>query len=127
MIKYEHFNITNKDGKSNCVIRSFCKIYNEEYDQVYNDLLKIQKKLKCESYNDIPVFEKYMDNHNTKTINEFEGVKIKDLKLDNSSYIVFCWDKNEFYHMVPIINKVLYDKEDNSLELYVLKIYKFYN
>ena len=48
----------------------------------------------------------------------------KELSLDNGSYIVFCYDKHEFYHMVTIIDNTLYDKEDSSLELYVIRLYK---
>ena len=44
--------------KSNCVIRSLCKILNKEYNDIYNDLCKIAEDLKCDSFNDIPVFEK---------------------------------------------------------------------
>ena len=123
-INYSHYNITNNQGKSNCVIRSFCKLYNKDYDDIYKELCNIQKELKCDSYNDIPVFEKYMSNNNTYYVEDIKYIKIKDLILDNSSYIVLCWDKNEYYHMVPIIDNVLYDKDNNSLDLYVLKIYK---
>ena len=33
-MKYGEYFISNKEGKSNCVIRSFCKLYNKEYDIV---------------------------------------------------------------------------------------------
>ena len=59
MIKYEEYFISNKDGKSNCVIRTFCKLFNKDW-----------------------------------------------------------------YHMVPIIDNVLYDKTNDSLELYVISLYK---
>ena len=32
-IKYQKYYICNKEGHSNCVIRSFCKLYNKEYDK----------------------------------------------------------------------------------------------
>ena len=65
-----------------------------------------------------------MQRRNTKAIDYDKDIKIKDLDLDNGKYIVFCWDKKEFYHMVSIINNVLYDKDDRSLELYAITIYK---
>lgn len=123
-MKFNQFYIANSDGKSNCVIRSFSKLFNEEYDNVYNELCDIQKELNCKSYNDIPVFEKYMDIHNTDKVQCDEDIKIKDLVLDNGSYIVFCWDKKDFYHMVTIIDNTLYDKDNRSLELYVINLYK---
>ena len=31
---------------------------------------------------------------------------------------------NEFYHMIPIIDGIIYDKEDSCLNLYVITICK---
>lgn len=123
-MNFKEFYITNNEGKSNCVVRSFCKMYNKEYDDVYNELSSLAKTLNCNSFNDILVFEEYMKNNNTIKIEYGNNIKIKDLKLDNENYIVFCWDKKEYYHMVPIINNVLYDKNNESLDLYVINIYK---
>ena len=123
-MKYIKYYVSSKEGESNCVIRSFCKLYNEEYEQVYNDLLEIMKELNKNSYNDIEVFEEYMRRRNTKQIDLNKNLKIKDLKLDNEEYIVFCSDKKDYYHMVPIINNVLYDKSEESLNLYTISIYK---
>lgn len=123
-MKYKKFNITDREGKSNCIIRSFCKLFNEEYDNIYKELVYISKKLNCNSYNDIEVFETYIKNCNMISILYDKDIKIKDLKLDNSSYIIFCWDKKEFYHMVSVINNIVYDKNNKCLDLYVIKIYR---
>ena len=123
-MKFNEFFVCNSEGKSNCVIRSLCKAFNEDYDSVYNELCSIAKELNCESFNDIEVFETYMKRRNTNSIDYGKDIKIKDLVLDKGKYIVFCWDKNSFYHMVSIIDNVLYDKNDNCLELYAITIYK---
>lgn len=123
-MKFKEYYIENKEGKSNCVIRSFCKLYDKSYDEVYGSLCDIAKSLNCNSFNDIEVFEEYMKRHNTIQINYQKEVMIKDLALDNGSYIVFCWDKNEYYHMNVIIDNVLYDKNIKGLELFPIKIYK---
>lgn len=123
-MEFNEFFVSNSEGKSNCVIRSLCKIYNEEYDNVFNELCSIAKELNCESFNDIEVFETYMNRRNTNTIDYGKDIKIKDLILENGKYLVFCWDKKNFYHMVPIIDNVLYDKDDRSLELYTITVYK---
>ena len=123
-MKFKEFFISSSDGKSNCVVRTLCKTYNEEYDNVFNELCNIAKELKCESFNDIEVFETYMKRRNTNNIDYGRNIKIKDLNLENGKYLVFCWDKKEFYHMVPIIDNVLYDKDDRSLELYTITVYK---
>ncbi len=123
-MKYHEFYVTDAEGRSNCVIRSFCKIYNEEYKDVLNGLLAIQKELNSSSFNDIEVFELYMKRKNTEKIDYVNDIKIKDLELDNGSYIVFCWDKKNLYHMVTIIDNTLYDRTDESFELYPISIYK---
>ena len=123
-MNFKEFYVANNAGKSNCVIRTFCKMYNEEYDNVYNELCAFAKELNRDSFNDIEVFETYMKNHNTNLIDYGKDIKIKDLKLDNGSYAIFCSDKKDFYHMVTVIDNVLYDKNDESFELYVNSIYK---
>ena len=120
---FKEFYISDKDGNSNCVIRSLCKVLNKEYDDVYNDLCEVAKQLNC-SFNDIEVFEKYMEDNDIFKIKYDEDMIVKDLKIDNGSYIVFCYDKKDYYHMIPIIDKVIYDKNSNCLDLYVISIYK---
>ena len=44
---FKEFYISDNDGKSNCVIRSLCKILNKEYEEVYNGLCEISKELNC--------------------------------------------------------------------------------
>jgi hypothetical protein len=121
---FKEFYISDKTGKSNCVIRSLCKILNRQYDDVYTGLCKVAEKLKCSSYNDILVFETYMENNSIFKINCEEDIKVKDLKVDNGSYVVFCYDKKDFYHMVPIIDNVIYDRNMDCMNLYVISIYR---
>ena len=121
---FKEFYITDKNGKSNCVIRSLWKILNKEYDDVHNSLCKVAKELNFSSFNDIPVFEKYFEDNNIFKVNCDGNIKVKDLKIDNYSYIVFCYDKKNFYHMIPIINNVIYDKNSDCMDLYVISIYK---
>lgn len=122
-MKYSEYFISNKEGKSNCVIRSFCKLYNKEYDIVFNELVELAHELNHSSFNDVEVFEEYMRRNNTIEIDSKE-IKIKDLELDLGNYIVFCYDKKDFYHMITIIDNIIYDKSDECLDLYIIKIYK---
>lgn len=123
-MKFENFLTSDKNGKSNCVVRSLCKILDKQYDEVYNGLLNVKEALKCSSFNDIEVFEKYMENNGIFKINCENISRVKDFNLDKGSFIVFCYDKKDFYHMVPIINNVIYDKNKDCLDLYILSIYK---
>ena len=120
---FKEYYISDKNGKSNCVIRSLCKVLNKEYDDVYNDLCKVAQNLNC-SFNDIEVFETYMKNNNIFKINCTKEIKIKNLEIDNSSYIVFCYDKKDYYHMISIIDKAIYDRNIECMNLYVISLYK---
>ena len=124
MIKFEEYFVSNSDGKSNCIIRSFCKMFNKEYDEVFDELVDIANKLNYDSYAEIEVFEKYLEDRSFLPIDDYKDTQIKDLSLDNSKYIIFCYDKKDWYHMVPIIDNTLYDKTGESLDLYVITVYK---
>ena len=123
-MKFEEYNISDNNGKSNCVVRSLCKVLNKEYDDVFNGLVDKAKELNLESFNDIEVFESYMNDNNIIKIDSVKDTLIKDLKLDNSTYIVFCYDKKDFYHMLPIIDNTIYDKSEDSINLYTIDVYK---
>ena len=122
-MNYSYYYIKDNEGRSNCVIRSFCKLYNLEYNDVASELLNISKEFN-KNFNDIETFEEFMKRRNTIKLDKYEGELIKDLKLDNNSYIIFCYDKKDFYHMVPVINNTVYDYSDDFYNLYVISIYK---
>ena len=65
-----------------------------------------------------------MEDNNIIKINRDEDIKVKDLKIDNFSYVVFCYDKKELYHMVSIIDNVIYDKNSDCMDLYVISVYR---
>ena len=94
-----------------------------EYNDVANELLSISKELN-KDFNDIETFEELMNRHNTKKIDYGKDLLIKDLTLDSEKYIIFCYDKKDFYHMIPIINNTIYDYNSDCLNLYVISIYK---
>ena len=123
-MRFEKFYIEDSEGRSNCVLRSFCKLYNEDYLCIYKELCIIKDELNMNSFNDVEVFEEYMKRRNTFLIDYGKDKVIRDLKLDNGKYIIFCWDKKEFYHLVPVINNTIYDKNDESLNLYVISMFK---
>ena len=104
-MKFREYYISNKEGKSNCVIRTFCKLFNKSYDDVFNELCNLASALNSDNFNDVLVFETYLKNNGFVSL-------------------VFCYDKKEYYHMFPIIDNVIYDKNDECLDLYILKVYK---
>lgn len=54
-LNFNEYYASDKYGTSNCVIRSFCKLFDADYDKVYEELCNIAKELNCNSYNDIEV------------------------------------------------------------------------
>ena len=110
--------------EGNCIIRSFSKLYNMNSNDIYNELETIKNELNANNSNDIEVFEEFMKRRNTNKIESNKDIKVKDLVLDNKSYIVFCYDKKDWYHLIPIIDNTVYDKSNSSLDLYVINIYR---
>lgn len=122
-MKYEYYYVEDNNKKSNCIIRTFCKLFNKEYDAVKQELINIAKELNYETYAEIEVFEKYLNDNNYKKI-EHKEEQIKNLKLEKGKYAVFCYDKKDYYHMLAIINNTVYDKKEDNLNLYTITIYK---
>lgn len=110
--------------EGNCIIRSFSKLYNETPENISKELSNIQQELNSNDSNDIEVFEEYMKRRNTNKIDNYKDIKVKDLLLDNKEYIVFCYDKKDWYHLIPIIDNTIYDKTNNCLDLYTISIYR---
>ena len=118
-MKYIEYN-----SEGNCIIRSFSKSYNTNSTDIYNELESIKEELNSNDSNDIEVFEEYMRRRNTNKIDKYKDIQVKDLVLDNNSYIVFCYDKKDWYHLIPIIDNTVYDKTNKCLDLYVISIYR---
>ena len=122
-MKYEYYYAEDNNKKSNCIIRTFCKLFNKEYDAVKQELINIAKELNYDTYAEIEVFEKYLNDKNYIKL-EHKEEQIKNLKLENGKYAVFCYDKKDYYHMLAIINNTVYDKKEDNLNLYTITIYK---
>jgi predicted transcriptional regulator len=118
---FEYYNPV--DEKGGCIFRSFSKYFDKDYNTIKKEILDLQKELNVESYTDDLVIETYLNNHGVYDTNsEYKG-QIKDLKNEGKS-IILCYNKKDFYHMVTIIDNVVYDKHEETFDLYVLKIYK---
>lgn len=122
MLKFEMY---NPDENCNCVIRSLSKILEKNVINVKDELINLANEMNHIDYTDVEVFEKYMELNNIiKENNNLKDVQIKDIDFSNGKYVVFCWDKDNFYHLVSIIDNVLYDKKEDTLNLYPISIYK---
>ncbi|MDD6272493.1 MAG: hypothetical protein PUA90_03110 [bacterium] len=118
------FNFYNPKEASNCILRSFSKITGKNGMIIETELKDLAKQMDKNDYSDIEVFEKYLEQLGFEKYNCLNDVKIKDLNLDNLTYSIFCWDKKDYYHLVTISENILYDKKEETLELYPISIYK---
>lgn len=95
-MKYEYYNPSLERG--GCISRAISKALNINYSGVKNDLIKLSIKLKKDEL-------------------------VKNLSLDNGTYIVFCY-QDDFYHMTCIMDNTLYDNKKDSFNLKTITLYK---
>ena len=119
-MNFIEYNPVNEKGA--CVLRTFSKLFNKDYNTLKEELIKLAKELNYDSYNEIEVFEKYLSDNNYIKL-DGKNTLVSNLTLDNGKYAIFAF-KDDFYHMFPIIDNTIYDINDNCLNLYVISIYK---
>ena len=120
-MKYEYYNPSLERGGS--ISRAISKALNINYSDVKNDLIKLSVKLKKDDYHDIEVFDAYLNKNGFKKINVKKDELVKNLNLDNGTYIVFCC-QDDFYHMTCIMDNTLYDNKKDSFNLKTITLYK---
>lgn len=120
-MKYEYYNPV--DEKGSCVQRSLSKILNKDYNETKQELIELSKSLGYSDYREIEVFETYMKKYNIIELNQEFNCTIEDLIIEPGNYIIFG-NKEEWYHMVCLINNTIYDKNENYKEINIIKIYK---
>ena len=121
---FEQYYVANDEGSSGCIIRTFCKLYDQNYKEVYRGLTKIVKEKKALSYTEEEVYEEYMKQRDTLPIKLHGEVQVKDLDLPEGSYAIYCSDKVNWNHLIPLVDGIVYDKNDDCMNLYVLKVFK---
>lgn len=120
-MKYEYYNPSLERG--GCIPRAISKALNINYSDVKNDLIKLSIKLKKDDYHDIEVFDAYLNKNGFKKISVKKDELVKNLNLDNGTYIVFCY-QDDFYNMTCIMDNTLYDNKKDSFNLKTITLYK---
>lgn len=120
-MKYEYYNPSLERG--GCISRAISKALNINYSDVKNDLIKLFIKLKKDDYHDIEVFDVYLNKNGFKKINVKKDELVKNLNLDNGTYIVFCY-QDDLYRMTCIMDNTLYDNKKDSFNLKTITLYK---
>lgn len=118
-MKFKKFNPVDEKGA--CVIRTFSKLFNKDFNEMKEELLNFIDKNNYNSYNDIEAFERFLMSNGYKKIDMNEE-KIKDLNINYKKCAIFC-HKDNFYHMISFVNGVIFDKDDRCLELNTITIY----
>lgn len=120
-MKYEYYNPVDESG--GCVSRSISKLLNKDYNQVKDELIDLSKSLGYSDYREIEVFETYLKKYNVLEIPKEYNCKVKDLIIETGKYIIFG-NKDDWYHMVCLIDNTFYDKNERYQDLNIIKIYK---
>ena len=112
------------DDKQSCVVRTMTKLTGKKYDAVKSELTELAQELGCGTYNDEAVFERYMESHGISKLKEYDEIKVGALELKGGVYCVHCTNREGFHHLLPVVDNVIYDRRDDSRELYVVAVYK---
>lgn len=119
-LKYVYYNPSDEHG--NCILRTLTKLLDKKYDEVKKEINNLAKELNYNTYVEEEVFTKYLNNHGYKEI-KFSPLILNDLTLEDGKYAVIV-GKDDFCHMIPIIDNTMYDKKDEYRNMKILKIYK---
>lgn len=113
------------EDKQNCVVRTMTKLTGKDYPVVKSELKQLAARSGFETYNDQSIFEEYMSRCGIYKQRDYNNnTKLKDLDLSGGAYCVLTSNRESYYHMLPVIDNVIYDRRNNSLDLYVITIYK---
>jgi len=117
---FKEYNPTSEKGS--CIARSLSKAYNMNYLDTKKELEQLANYLKKDDYRCEEVFENSLFNHGFSILNFKTNTLVKDLDLKKGIYVIYCY-KEDFYHLAVIIDNILYDRYETTLDLFTLKIY----
>lgn len=104
-----------------CVVRTFTKLLGKDADTVQKELEDIAKEKGLSEINEIEVFDEYFNRNHYKKINL--DLPVSELEVEKGKYGVFSFEE-ENYHLFAILDKIVYDKNQNYLNQHVISIYK---
>jgi len=121
-MRFEYYSPT--DESRSCVARTMTKLTGKDYDTVKAELTELSQSMGLDSYNDEAVFVRYMEEHGITEHKGHSGSRVGELALGPGEYCVFCTDGGEFFHLMPVIDDVVYDRKDTYNELCVIAVYR---
>ena len=124
LIDMEFIYYNPSDEHRSCVVRTMTKLTGKPYPEVKEALAALASEMGFAEWNEQAVFEKYLTAHHFHKLDSFSGMQVKALPLQTGTYCVFCTNRADFYHLLPVIDGVIYDRRDDSRELYVIAAYQ---
>ncbi len=113
------------EDKQSCVIRAMSKLTGKDYPTVKKEMTALAERSGFETYNDQSVFEEYMSRNGIYKDRDYNNnTQLRDLDLSGGSYCVLMTNRMSFFHLLPVVDNVIYDRRNDSLTLYVLSTYK---
>ena len=121
-MEFEYYNPS--DESRSCVVRTMTKLTGKDYSMVKAELTELADSMGFGEYNEEAVFEQYMAEHGINKIEEYDDTKVGELELGSGEYCVHATNRNGFHHLLPVVDNVIFDRRDDSRELYVIAVYK---
>lgn len=122
MLKVEYYNPS--DEKHSCVFRSLSKALNKSFDNVKDELRELGNSMGIDDLLDDRVFDAFLLKNEYKMVDKYNDSMLLDNNYDGVNLVYSYY--NEWYHMVCIIDNVIYDKFDldRLKNLKIIKVYK---
>lgn len=122
MLKVEYYNPS--DEKHSCVFRSLSKALNKSFDNVKDELRELGNSMGIDDLLDDRVFDAFLLKNGYKMVDKYNDSMLLDNNYDGVNLVYSYY--NEWYHMVCIIDNVIYDKFDldRLKNLKIIKVYK---
>jgi len=118
-MRVEYYNPINE--QSGCIVRSISRALNKNYLEVKKEISDYARE---KDYHEEEVFQSFLLEHGFTIDLSNQGSNL--LELDVKGINIVLAKDNDWYHMICVIDNVIYDK--NNLEdlknLKVIKIYK---
>lgn len=112
------------DEPRSCVVRTMTRLTGKDYQTVKKELTALAEETGFSGYNEQAVFESYMAAHGFSRCENVSGMQVKTLQLSSGMYCIFCTNRSDFYHLMPVIDGVIFDRRDDCQDLYVLAVYQ---
>lgn len=112
------------DERRSCVVRTMTKLTGKPYPAVKQALAGLAAALGYPDWNEQAVFERYLAEYGFRKCENMSGMQLGELSLQSGAYCVFCTNRADFFHLLPVIDGVIYDRRDDCRALYVIAVYK---